>query len=276
VSRQAYYKSLDVLENIKLREEFILAAVREIRRGLPRLGVRKIHYLLPQFGISAGRDQLFDLLKRFGMLIDRRRDFRRTTNSYHRFHKYPNLIRNSDVRHPNQVFVSDITYLKTQEGFCYLALVTDLYSRKIVGWDLSRSLSIEGCQKALLQALNGISATSELIHHSDRGLQYCSQGYVQILIQKNVRISMTEESHCYENAVAERINGILKEEFYLDRIHASFKNAKALSGQAIHSYNNKRPHLSLSFKTPAQCYMDQDVPPRRGRGCPSPAPPSQK
>lgn len=254
MSRQGYYKSLHVLENVRLREAFILEAVREIRKRLPRLGVRKIHYLLPQFGISAGRDQLFDLLERFGLLIDRRRNFRRTTNSYHRFHKYPNLIKDLDVQRPNQVFVSDITYLQTQEGFCYLALVTDLYSRKIVGWDISRSLSIEGCQKALLQALKGISATSGLIHHSDRGIQYCSDGYVNILINKNICISMTEENHCYENAVAERINGILKEEFYLGQIHASFKNAKTLSHQAINSYNNERPHSSLFFKTPSQCY----------------------
>jgi transposase InsO family protein len=210
---------------------------------------------LPEFGISAGRDQLFDLLQRFGLLIGRRRSFRRTTNSYHRFHKYGNLIRDLPIVRPNQVFVSDITYLQTQEGFCYLALVADLYSRKIVGWDISRSLSIEGCQGALLQALSGVSATSELIHHSDRGIQYCSTGYVVILISKNIKISMTEDNHCYENAVAERLNGILKDEFCLGQIHASFKEAKRLTQQAIHSYNNERPHCSLSYKTPSQCYV---------------------
>jgi putative transposase len=152
------------------------------------------------------------------------------------------------------VFVSDITYLRIQEGFCYLALVTDLYSRKIVGWDLSKSLSIESSQKALLQALREVSDTAALIHHSDRGIQYCSREYVDILINKNVMISMTEENHCYENAVAERLNGILKDEFSLGQILASFAIAKRLTREAISCYNNERPHSSLSYKTPAQCY----------------------
>ena len=243
-----------MLENVRLQEEFILSAVREIRRRLPRIGVRKIHYLLPQFGISAGRDRLFNLLQRSGLLIDRRRSFRRTTNSYHRFHKYSNLIKDLVVVRPNQVFVSDITYLQTQEGFCYLALVTDFFSRKIVGWDLSRSLSIESSQRALLQALSGVLDTAVLIHHSDRGIQYCSQGYVEILINKKVMISMTEENHCYENAVAERLNGILKDEFSLGQILASFKTAQKLTQEAIRSYNNERPHSSLLYKTPSQCY----------------------
>jgi len=155
---------------------------------------------------------------------------------------------------PNQVFVSDITYLQTQEGFCYLALVTDFFSRKIVGWDLSRSLSIESSQRALLQALSRVLDTAALIHHSDRGIQYCSQGYVDILTNKNVMISMTEENHCYENAVAERLNGILKDEFSLGQILASFKTAQKLTQEAIHSYNNERPHSSLFYKTPSQCY----------------------
>ncbi len=202
-----------------------------------------------------GRDRLFDLLQRFGLLIDRRRSFRRTTNSYHRFHKYSNLIRNLDVVRPNQVFVSDITYLQTQEGFCYLALVTDLYSRKIVGWDLSKSLSIESSQRALLQALSRVVDPAGLIHHSDRGIQYCSEGYVGILINKKVLISMTEENHCYENAVAERLNGILKDEFSLGHILASVKTAKKLTDEAICRYNNERPHSSLLYKTPSQCYV---------------------
>jgi transposase InsO family protein len=255
VSRQAYYKSLRTLENTNLQECFIISAIREIRRRLPRLGVRKIHYLLPKSGISIGRDRLFELMRRFELLIDRRRNFRRTTNSYHRFHKYPNLIKDLVVQRTNKVLVSDITYLQTHEGFCYLALITDLYSRKIVGWDLSRSLSIEGCQRALLQALRNIADRSKVIHHSDRGIQYCSAGYVSILANNKIKISMTEENHCYENAVAERLNGILKEEFYLGQIHASFQQAKYLAQQAIKSYNNDRPHCSLSYKTPSQCYV---------------------
>lgn len=255
MTRQAYYKSLRAQENTRLQEGFILATVREIRRRLPRLGVRKLHYLLPQFGVSIGRDRLFALLERFNLLVDRRRNFTRTTNSYHRFHKYSNLIRDLDIIQPNQVFVSDITYLKTQEGFCYLSLVTDLHSRKIVGWDLSKSLAIEGCQSALIMALEGVADPSKLIHHSDRGIQYCSAGYVDILIDKNVKISMTVENHCYENAVAERLNGILKEEFCLGHVHTSFQAALALTTQAIELYNNERPHCSLLYQTPSQRYI---------------------
>jgi putative transposase len=255
VTRQAYYKFLHAEANTRLEERFILAAVREIRRRLPRLGVRKLHYLLPQFGVSIGRDRLFDLLQRFSLLVDRKRNFTRTTNSYHRFHKYSNLIRDLDVIQPNQVFVSDITYLKTQEGFCYLSLVTDLHSRKIVGWDLRKSLAIEGSQSALIMALEGVADPSKLIHHSDRGIQYCSAGYVDILINKNIKISMTVENHCYENAVAERLNGILKEEFCLGQVHISFQAATALTRQAIELYNNERPHCSLLYQTPSQRYI---------------------
>lgn len=255
MTRQAYYKSLRAQENTRVQEGFILAAVREIRRRLPRVGVRKLHHLLPQFGVSIGRDRLFALLQRFKLLVDRKRNFTRTTNSYHRFHTYLNLIQDLKISQPNQVFVSDITYLKTQEGFCYLSLVTDLYSRKIVGWDLGKSLAIEGCQRALLMALKGVADASKLIHHSDRGIQYCSAGYVDILIDKNVKISMTVENHCYENAVAERLNGILKEEFCLGNVHTSFQAAVALTTQAIELYNNERPHCSLLYQTPSQRYI---------------------
>ena len=241
-------------DNNRLEEGYILGVVRQIRRRQPRLGVRKIHYLLPRFGISAGRDRIFELLQRNGLLVDRRRNYRRTTDSYHRFHKHPNLIKDLEVQRPNQVFVSDITYLETQEGFCYLALITDLYSRKIVGWDLSQSLSIDGCQRALRQALRGVADSAGLIHHSDRGIQYCSNGYVDILRNKNIKISMTEENHCYENAVAERINGILKDEFQLGQMLTSYQAADRLTREAVHIYNDERPHCSLNYQTPAQRY----------------------
>lgn len=165
------------------------------------------------------------------------------------------MIRDIEIQHPNQVFVSDITYLETKEGFCYLALVTDLYSRKIVGWDLSKSLNIEGCQRALLQALAGVGEETTLIHHSDRGIQYCAAAYVDLLMRNNHSISMTEESHCYENAVAERVNGILKEEFGLGGLLPSYRVALELTREGIHLYNNFRPHSSLSYRTPAECYV---------------------
>jgi putative transposase len=210
--------------------------------------------MLPEMGIHIGRDRLFAFLQSADLLIQPARCYRKTTDSYHRFHKYPNLIKELTILAPNQVFVSDITYLDTLEGFCYLALVTDLYSRKIVGWDLTKSLSIEGCQNALRQALKGAPNPENLIHHSDRGIQYCSKGYVDILQSKGIRISMTEENHCYENAVAERINGILKYEFMLAEKQSSFQAAYALTAQSIRIYNEERLHCSLNFQTPAQCY----------------------
>ena len=231
-----------------------MQAVQNIRKSQPRVGVRKLQLMLSEFGIEIGRDRLFNVLARKGFLVAPARNFRRTTNSYHRFHKYGNLIKDLEIQYANQVFVSDITYLDTQEGFCYLALITDLYSRKIVGWDLSRSLSIEGCQRALVQAFKGVPEPEKLIHHSDRGIQYCSKGYVDLLINKNTQISMTEENHCYENAVAERINGILKQEFLLGAKLSSFKLALQLTTQAIQTYNEERLHCSLNFRTPAQAY----------------------
>jgi putative transposase len=154
----------------------------------------------------------------------------------------------------NEVFVSDLTYLDTLEGFCYLALVTDLYSRKIVAWDLSKNLGMEGSQRALKLALSKVTNPEKLIHHSDRGFQYCSYGYTAVLRDKNVQISMTEENHVYENAVAERVNGILKSEFLLGEKLKSFEHAHKLTQHAIETYNHQRLHTSLNYQTPAACY----------------------
>ncbi len=210
--------------------------------------------MLDNDGICLGRDRLFDTLRRHQLLIRHRKNYRRTTNSFHYLRKYPNRIKDREVTAPNQVFVSDITYLDTLEGFCYLSLVTDLHSRKIVGWKLSQSLSFEGCQEALKMALSNVEQPEKLTHHSDRGLQYCSKGYVEILEAKNIQISMTEENHVYENATAERVNGILKSEFLLGAKLRSFQHAGLLTAQAIRTYNEKRLHTSLKYRTPAQCY----------------------
>ena len=242
-------------EDRQLREGFILQSVKQIRKSQPRVGARKLQHMLPEHGITVGRDRLLNLLDRYGLLIGPAKNYRKTTNSYHHFHKYSNLIKELEIQGPNHVFVSDITYLDTHEGFCYLALVTDLYSRKIVGWDISKSLSIEGCQRALKQALRSVSKPEKLIHHSDRGIQYCSKGYVELLTNKNAQISMTEENHCYENAVAERVNGILKQEFMMATKHLSYQNAFKLTSQAIRIYNEERLHSSLNYQTPAQRYQ---------------------
>tara|TARA_B110001454_G_scaffold178538_1_gene171405 strand:- start:47 stop:625 length:579 start_codon:yes stop_codon:yes gene_type:complete len=184
------------------------------------------------------------------MLVKRKRASFKTTNSYHHFHKHNNLIKDLKITAPNQVWVSDITYIRTINGFCYLALITDLYSRKIVGYDISDSLELTGCLRALKSAFRKAKPKENLIHHSDRGIQYCSKQYVNELAKRNMKISMTEENHCYENAVAERVNGILKDEFYLDQCFSNTRTAKVATKNAIEIYNNKRLHLSLGLKTP--------------------------
>jgi len=186
-----------------------------------------------------------------------------TTNSLHRFYKYKNIIKNLEVNKPNQVWVSDITYIRTVKGFCYLALITDMHSRKIVGYDLSDSLELNGCvralNKAIYQTKNTCTERSRsikgLIHHSDKGIQYCSNQYTLILKRNKISISMTEQNHCYENAMAERVNGILKDEFYLDQNFASVAHAKRATKNAINLYNEIRLHLSLDFKTPNMVYL---------------------
>ena len=204
--------------------------------------------------LIVGRDTLFNVLRAHNMLTLRKKYSARTTNSYHRFYKYNNIIKDIVVRRPNQVWASDITYIRTLKGFCYLALITDMYSRKIVGYDLSDSLELKGCVRALNKAIYQTKSIDGLIHHSDRGIQYCSNIYTQILKRKKIEISMTEENHCYENAMAERVNGILKDEFYLDQTFMNVAHAKRAAKNAIKLYNEIRLHLSLDFKTPNMVY----------------------
>lgn len=257
-TRQAYYKHRIHKANHLAEEQKILAAVIEIRKRQPMIGSRKIQYLLrkqrKQLGICIGRDRLFTLLRENKLLISAKKKYVKTTNSYHRFRMYHNLIKDLDITKSDQVYVSDITYITIIDGFCYLALITDLCSRKIVGYCLSQSLGIEGCLTALRMALKGVAHPENLIHHSDRGIQYCSQVYVELLNQQKVKISMTEQNHVYENAVAERINGILKTEFLLGETLASFKIAQQMVAEAIHIYNSERPHLSLNYQTPAEVH----------------------
>lgn len=244
LKRDAYYKYQQRWERYKYFESKVIQLVREERKELPRVGVRKLYEALqPSFEaahIKVGRDSLFDILRANNMLVKRKRAYAKTTNSYHHFHKYNNLIKDMEVTKPNQVWVSDITYIRTVKGFCYLALITDMYSRKIIGYDLSDSLELAGCLRALRKALWHTKPAAGLIHHSDRGVQYCSHMYVNELKRKGIKISMTEEKHCYENAIAERVNGILKDEFYLDQCFFSTAHAKRATKSAIKVYNNKR------------------------------------
>ncbi len=200
------------------------------RRSLPREGVRKLKISLEdeftKANLKVGRDTLFNVLRKHQMLTLRKKYSARTTNSLHRFYKYKNIIKDLDITRPNQVWASDITYIRTVKGFCYLELITDMYSRKIVGYDLSDSLELKGCVRALNKAIYQSKNIKQLIHHSDRGIQYCSNVYTQILKRNKIDISMTEENHCYENAIAERVNGILKDEFYLDQVFTNVQHAK--------------------------------------------------
>lgn len=258
ISRQGYYKWRQSKSNRFLQEEIVLQYVYDIRRRLPKLGGRKLHYLLKkkfeEVGFSIGRDRLFDLLRQHGLLIERHKKYISTTNSKHRFYIYDNLIKGLEITRKNEVIVTDITYIELEIGFCYLALITDVYSRKIVGYDLSESLSIEGSIRALKTALKKVKNKHKMIHHSDRGIQYCSKKYIQLLQEGGAKISMSEKGNPYENAIAERVNGILKIEFLLDQAFKSFKHAQKATIEAIKLYNEERPHMSIGLLTPNQKY----------------------
>jgi transposase InsO family protein len=258
--RDAYYKYKKREKHRMFVESQVIELVTEERIEQPRVGTRKLHKALSNdfeaSGLKVGRDKLFGILREHDMLVRRKKASCRTTDSYHRFHKYKNLIKDLVVTKANQVWVSDITYIRTVDGFCYLALITDMYSRKIVGYDISNSLELAGCLRALQKALASARPAAGLIHHSDRGIQYCSNQYVNTLKNKNIRISMTEENHCYENAIAERVNGILKDEFYLDQCFFSLRHARKATKNAIEIYNGKRLHVSLGYKTPNMVFKN--------------------
>jgi len=232
----------------------VIEEVKHIRETQPKVGGRKLLLDLQELGFQLGRDRLFDILRRNDRLVKKRKRVPCSTNSQHWFHKYTNLIKGMVLTGPNQVFVSDITYVRLQEGFCYLSLITDAWSRKIVGWDISSSLCASGPIRALKMALKNVPHPEGLIHHSDRGIQYCCQDYVRILNDHHVLISMTEDNHCSENALAERVNGILKDEFLLNQTLPSFKVAKELTRESIYTYNNYRRHMSLNYQIPAKVH----------------------
>lgn len=221
---------------------------------MPRLGTRKLYHQIRESlalnSIKLGRDKLFDLLKAQHMLIVPKRRYIQTTMSKHWLKKYPNIIRDIQLERPEQIWVSDITYIKTDEGNCYLNMVTDAFSRKIMGYAMADNMDAVSMKKAFEMAIMGRKYKKTLIHHSDRGLQYCSREYISLAEKNNIKISMTENGDPYENALAERMNRTLKEEFGLGRVIKSRENAKLLIKQAVEIYNNQRPHLSLNMKTP--------------------------
>lgn len=255
MTRSNFYKHRKHRKRREVDEALILELTHRERSVQPCLGHRKLLHLiqpdLAEAGVKIGRDRFRDLLFRYELLIERRVKNCCTTNSWHGFGVYPNVLKAIEITGPNQAWVSDITYIRTDAGFVYLALITDVYSRAILGWDCSDSLEAQGALRALEMALKTLPAGCKPpIHHSDRGSQYCCSGYVELLRSSGFTISMTEANHCYENAQAERVNGILKQEYGLGSTLRDVAEARRMSRQAIDLYNYRRPHLALSMSFP--------------------------
>ncbi|QJD81514.1 IS3 family transposase [Spirosoma rhododendri] len=261
VTRQAYYEAAVQEKKTSVAHMLVLRLVSDLRRDMPLLGTRKLFYLLQpeleQHQIKMGRDQLFDLLGFHGLLIRRRKRMVKTTDSYHWLKKYPNRIKDIIVDGPEQLWVSDITYIRTVNGFSYLSLVTDAYSRKVVGFSLYPTLEAVGCVLALKMALKNRKRGSgpTLIHHSDRGIQYCSADYIALLEADQIAISMTQSGSPYDNALAERVNGIIKNEFFSQKIHQNHQQAEEEIARAVAHYNQKRPHASVDYLTPESAHL---------------------
>jgi len=253
ISRQAIYQAEHRYREREKELAPVLGMVHRVRMDMPRLGTRKLHHIikdeLETREIKMGRDALFSYLKREHLLILPKKNYTRTTNSKHWMHKHPNLLKELKPDRAEEVFVSDITYVQSREKTHYLSLVTDAYSRKIMGHHLSDDMAAESVAKALKMAVGNRKNNLPLIHHSDRGLQYCSSHYQQMLSTNNIRPSMTDGYDCYQNALAERINGILKQEFLINKCNTK-NELRTLIRQSINTYNEKRPHLSLNMQTP--------------------------
>lgn len=258
VSRDAYYKRQKRRENCADNEAAVLSLVSAVRVDEPRTGTRKLHdRIAPKLeimGALIGRDKLFDILRERRLLVERKKRFQKTTYSNHQYAVAPNRIKELQIVKPNQVFVSDITYITLSRDFAYLFLVTDAYSRKVVGYHLSKDLTHYSAVLALGAALRGIEDPGGIIHHSDRGCQYCCHEFLAFLRAHRLVSSMTDESHCYQNAIAERVNGILKDEFDLDSEFQTFDLALQAVRHAVRIYNTRRTHWSLCLRTPQEVY----------------------
>ncbi|MCE1189560.1 MAG: IS3 family transposase [Ignavibacteria bacterium] len=254
LSRQSYYKRKHAERRKAEEAAQVVEMVQGVRNRMPRLGTRKLHALLREkFGeehLRIGRDKLFAILGQENMLQRRRKRYLQTTDSKHWMRKYPNLIKELTITRKEQVWVSDITYVRTAEGFCYLSMITDVYSRKIVGSAVSSSLSSEICIAALQEALRTRETDKKLIHHSDRGIQYCSKEYVYILQKNDIGINMTENGDPYENALAERMNRTIKEEFFGEHRFSDRAFLSMVVRESVGIYNRERPHLSLGMQAP--------------------------
>jgi len=260
MTRQNYYARRKQRQRRTVEGELVAGLVQRERRLQPRLGTRKLHHMLAAelkaAGVRLGRDRMFaELRKRDLLLKPLPAQYPHTTQSYHNLPVFRNVIKERPLQAPNEVWVSDLSYLRTVEGFLYLALITDKFSRKIVGWHVGDSLEAVGCVRALERALADLPAGSRPIHHSDQGSQYCCHEYVKRLQERGLPISMTELNHCAENALAERMNGILKQEYGLGLEFPSKTAAHQAVRQGIDLYNTRRPHNSLGKRTPAEVHQ---------------------
>lgn len=259
MTRQNYYARRSLRSRRAVDVGLLLQLVRAERQYQPRLGVRKLYYLikleLEKAGVKLGRDRVFEELGKAGLLVEpKRSEWPKTTHYDANLPVFSNLIKNYELTGPNQVWVSDITYIRTEERFLYWGLITDKWSRKIVGHNLGESLEVGNNLKALAMALGGLDRGEKPIHHSDRGCQYASHRYVEAVEAAGLRMSMTEKNHSAENSLAERVNGILKQEYWMDRTFASLAEAGRAARQAVRTYNERRPHYALEFQTPAKVH----------------------
>lgn len=264
MSPQNYYARRRVRRQQEVDVQLALELVRAQRQQQPRLGGRKLYHLIgPELkaaGVKMGRDRFFKELGKAGLLVEKRRSaWPKTTNFDPNLPVFGNLIKRRKVSGPNQVWVADITYIRTREAFLYLGLITDQWSRKIVGWHLGQTLETKHALKALAMALRSLKPGQRPIHHSDRGCQYASHAYVKCVRAAGLRMSMTETHHSAENALAERVNGILKQEYYLDSEFADPRQARRATYGAIGSYNTRRPHSALGYATPQQRYTGVSI-----------------
>jgi putative transposase len=262
IDRQVYYRKINRRANKQTKASQVVDMVTDIRESMHRIGTRKLHHLLHDKlrVLKIGRDKFFDILRANHLLIQPKRSYHVTTNSHHRFRKHQNLVLDMAINRPEQVWVSDITYIGKREKPCYLSLVTDAYSKKIMGYYVADNLNTESSLMALKMAVkNKMYKEEPLIHHSDRGLQYCADDYQNMLTKNNIKCSMTQNSDPYENAVAERINGILKQEFLIDTCHQDLANMKKIIRETVTIYNSQRPHYSNHMLTPDQMHKQNKV-----------------
>ena len=262
LNRQVYYRRIKSRKEKQSIAVLVVSMVLEIRQSMPRIGAKKMYHLLNNDlkQLKIGRDKFINILRANHLLISPKRSYHITTNSHHRFRKHQNQILGLQIQRPEQVWVSDITYIGKRENPCYLSLITDAYSKRVMGFNVADNLNTESSLIALKNAIKQRrNKELSLIHHSDRGLQYCANEYQIVLNKNNIKCSMTQNSDPYENAVAERINGILKQEFSIDKFNKQLPIMRELVKNAIEIYNTKRPHYSNYMLTPNQMHEQNEI-----------------